>query len=103
MPPDTRRTEGRAYIIVREKYKEVSRVDSAAASPRSLANASAAPYKYALTARVHAWGEGRTSAVLGLAESESGVRAQGQRCGAGQHLVGGIDHGPGSNQPFHHL
>ncbi len=25
------------------------------------------------------------------------------RASAGQDLVGGIDHGPGSNQPVHHL
>jgi hypothetical protein len=61
----------------------------------SRAPASVAPYKHALAARVRA-------RYWGLAESESVVRA----CGwwlAGHDLVGGIDHGPGSNQPVHHL
>ncbi len=35
-----------------------------------------------------------------MAESESVGRAWGD---AGHDLLGGIDHGPGSNQPVHHL
>jgi hypothetical protein len=32
-----------------------------------------------------------------------GHRAQSSVASAGCDLVGGIDHGPGSNQPLHHL
>ena len=55
---------------------------------------SAAPYKRALAARVCVGGTRgwRSTSLLCAQESD-----------AGHDLVGGIDLGPGSNQPVHHL
>ncbi len=45
----------------------------------------------------------RSSVVLAAGSICCARMAGTGRASAGQDLVGGIDHGPGSNQPVHHL
>jgi hypothetical protein len=102
------------------------------ACPRSFAPEPAAQYTHALAAGVRVWGGDGTLAcgaggwsllckhwggagesdVAGECGASSVVLAAGgvwyarmgaARASAGQDLVDGIDHGPGSNQPVHHL
>jgi hypothetical protein len=49
--------------------------------------------------RAEAGGSSVLQAAGGVCYMSMGVA----RASAGQDLVGGIDHGPGSNQPVHHL